>query len=310
MADFFLSQEPYTLHFPLRVKFQREKVVVSGMNDQFQADLIDVRNISRENDGNKYILAVICVFSKYGWLIPLSDKTATNVIEAFERVFTERLPLKLQTDAGTEFVNKKFRVFLRKRRVEYFITRSELKSSVVERFIRTVKNVLWRFFTAKRTLRYVDALPDITASYNETYHTTIGRAPASVNYENQEEVWRRMYGDDVRSRSTLAVGTFVRVSKVRPLFQKSALANYSNEIFVVEEAMAGNPPTYRLRDEAGEPIEGRFYREELQPVKQNEDRIYPVEAVLAVKGRGKRRRYLVKWKGYPAKFNSWVREFV
>lgn len=310
VADFLLSQDPYTLHFPLRRRFKRERVVVSGINDQFQADLLDVGNVHRENDGNKYILAVICVFSKYAWLLPLRDKTASSVIDAFQRVFAERLPLKLQTDAGTEFTNRKFHTFLHKHHVEHFITRSELKSSVVERFIRTMKNVLWRFFTANRTLRYIDSLSDLVSSYNETYHTAIGREPSAVNRENQEEVWQRLYGDDVRSQPTLATGTSVRISKVRPIFQKSALANYSDEIFVIEEALAGNPPTYRLRDGQGESIEGRFYREELQPVKEGFDRAYPVEAVLAVKGRGKKRRYLVKWKGYPTKFNSWVSGFV
>ncbi|GFW49824.1 uncharacterized transposon-derived protein F54H12.3 [Trichonephila clavipes] len=69
------------------------------MNQQYQADLVDMQSLSKFNDGYRYLLTCICVLSKYAWAIPLHDKNAKTVVSAFEQIFSERVPLKLQTDA-------------------------------------------------------------------------------------------------------------------------------------------------------------------------------------------------------------------
>ena len=66
----------------------------------------------------------------------------------FESIFQEgRKPAKLQTDAGTEFKNKTFQNFLKKENVHNFVTYSETKAQVVERFNRTLKQLMWHMFT-------------------------------------------------------------------------------------------------------------------------------------------------------------------
>ena len=136
------SQDTYTLHKPVRYKFPRRKVIVSGIGQQWQADLVDVSNLSQDNDNIKYLLTCIDVFSKQAWVVPLKDKTGTRLVKAFTSI-ADPLPTTLQTDKGTEFVNRKLQVWLKERNVHFFTTENEdIKASVVERFNRTLKSKL------------------------------------------------------------------------------------------------------------------------------------------------------------------------
>ena len=100
------SQDVYTLHKPVRYKFPRRKVIVAGPNQQWQADLVDVSRLSRHNQGNKFLLTCIDVFSKKAWVATLKDKTGSSLLKAFQSI-DHPLPKTLQTDKGTEFTNRK-----------------------------------------------------------------------------------------------------------------------------------------------------------------------------------------------------------
>ena len=91
--------------------------------------------------------------------------------EAFDVIFKlGRQPIRLQTDRGTEFTNRVFQKFLKENNVHFFTTyNDETKASIVERFNRTLKTKMWKYFTHRETLTYVDVLPDIVASYNHTF---------------------------------------------------------------------------------------------------------------------------------------------
>ena len=147
------SQDTYTLHKPVRYKFPRRKVIVSGPHQQWQADLVDVTNLSSENDGFKFLLTVIDVFSKKAWVIPLKDKKGSTILKAFKSI-PEQPPRNLHTDKGTEFINKYLKTWLEKHQVNFFHTENEdIKASIVERFNRTLKTKMWRYFTKNDTVR-------------------------------------------------------------------------------------------------------------------------------------------------------------
>ena len=94
------------LHIPIRRKFKRRRVLVNGIDRIWAADLVDMQAFSKFNRGVKYVLAVIDIFSKYGWLIPLKDKTGKSVASALEAIFKDRKPEKMWVDKGKEFYNK------------------------------------------------------------------------------------------------------------------------------------------------------------------------------------------------------------
>ena len=121
---------------------------------------MDMQAFSKFNWGIKYLLAVIDVFSKYGWLIPLKDKTGKSVASALKTIFKERKPEKMWIDEGKEFYNRHVKDL-----IELFCTENEEKSSVVERWIRTMKEKMWQYFSANSTNVYIDVLPDLVREY-------------------------------------------------------------------------------------------------------------------------------------------------
>uniref|UniRef100_A0A672IF46 Integrase catalytic domain-containing protein n=1 Tax=Salarias fasciatus TaxID=181472 RepID=A0A672IF46_SALFA len=272
VKDFLSSQDTYTLHKPARVHFPRNRVFVTRPLKQFQADLCDMRALADENDGYSYLLTVIDVFSKLAYVRALRKKTAAEVVSAFESVFREsKTPEKLQTDAGREFFNKSFKILMRKHNIVHFATASDLKACVVERFNRTLKTRMWRYFTAKNTRRYVEVLPDLVKSYNNTYHSSIKMRPVDVTKENTRRVFHNLYGTPTprdKSKQKLKVGfkvgDVVRISKLRGVFDKKYEQSFTDEVFTVSECIPRTPMVFKLKDFDGEVIEGSFYEQELQ----------------------------------------------
>ena len=250
-----MKQDTYTLHKPKRRHFRRNRVIVGGIDHQWQMDLADMQCMQKFNDGYRYLLVCIDVFSKYAWVVPLKNKTGLSLVEAFKIILASgRKPEKIITDQGTEFFNKHFKALLKEEDIELYNTYNETKASVVERLIRTLKTRMWRYFTAKKTMRYIDMLPDLVYSYK---------------------------------------------------FEKRYLPNFSKEIFMISKQVPRDPPVYKLKDYDGEELKGTFYDKELQKVIKSDD-VYEVEKILKKRGRGRNVQYLVKWLGYPNKFNSWV----
>ena len=113
------------------------------------------------------------------------------------------------------------------------------------------------------------------------------------------------YGDLKPKQPKLKVGDQVRLSKTRKVFGKSYLPGWSEELFVVAEAISGDPPYYKIKDLNNEMLEGTFYDAELQKVHKNNN-IFRIESILQKRRRNKQLEFLVKWLGYPETFNSWV----
>ena len=169
VVEWLSEQDAYTLHKPARRHFKRRCVIVSGPRQQWQADLVDLSNLKKDNDGMTFLLTVIDVFSKVAWCVPMKNKSAASLVAALDSTFSKGWPKTLQTDQGLEFLNKSVQALLQKHGIHHFSTHNaETKASVVERFNRTLKTRMWRYFTKHQTWRYVDVLRDLVQSYNNT----------------------------------------------------------------------------------------------------------------------------------------------
>jgi len=309
VTQWLSGQDAYTLHKPIRRKFKRRQVIVGSIDQQWEGDLIDLSSLKECNAGHTFVLTLIDVLSKYGWAVPLKNKSGAEIVRAMEGIFADRMPEVLHTDKGKEFVNVRVQTYLKEKGIDFFVTENDdIKAAIVERFNRTIKERMWRYFTANNTLTYIDVLPDLVKSYNETVHSSIKEKPANVNKDNQEKIWHTLFGTqvyDVKKRNKFQVGDYVRISKTRRQFAKGYLPKWTMEIFCIDEVRNTTPVTYTLKDENGEGIKGTFYETELQKVTKPE--VYRVEEIISTrKIPRKGLQYLVKWQGYPATFNSWI----
>ena len=312
VSDWFSGQLTYTLHKPVRYNFSTNKTIVLAIDDQWQADLVDLSSRAKDNDGYTFLLTVIDCFSKMAWVEPLYQKTATELLTVIKRILKKsgRKPKRLQTDKGKEFTNKLVQDFLREQNIHFFTTNGDKKSAIVERFNRTLKTRMFKYFTAKRTTRYIDILPELVEGYNNSYHRSIKMRPIDVKVDDEPVIRRRLYGG-MRKRSVKKykywIGDLVRISKARRVFEKGYLPSWTEETFIIYDRRHTQRPIYFIRDFEGENIEGAFYEEELQKVIGQE--IYRIEEVLKTKKvAGGKTLYLVKWEGWPSKFNSWVED--
>jgi len=308
--NYLSSKDAYTLHKPRRIRFPRRKTYSKGITDLYQIDLVDLSALSPFNDGMRYLLTCIDVFSKRAWAAPIGTKSARDVVDAFEKILSDRKCNMVQSDKGKEFLNAAFQSMLQSRGIHFYTSENDdLKASVVERFNRTLKTKMYRYFTHANTRRYVDVLDDLLHSYNNTYHRSIGMAPAEVGPHNEDRVRARLYPLKPKMfKWKYGVGNKVRIAMQRQPFRKGYLGEWSQEIFEIASRLPTTPVTYELRDLSGELIKGRFYEPEIQKVLKSDDENFDVDRILKTRKRGGKIEYLVSWKGYPDKFNSWVNE--
>lgn len=308
------NKEVYTMHRPIRKSFKRNQVIVSGKNDTIQMDLVDMSSLAKTNDGTKFILTCIDVFSKYAWAIPLKNKSANSVLDGIKQVIKDQSPNRIQTDEGKEFLNNMVKQYLGRNSIKLYVLNSEMKASIVERFNRTLKERMWRYFTYHQTYRYLDHLKDFVDSYNNTYHRSIKMTPNQVTEENENIVFQNLYGFDKQTgpeasiKFKYQIGDLVRLSKSKAIFEKGYTAKWTRELFKIYERIPRIPPVYKVIDTHPtnpDIVKGIFYEEELQKV-SNDDEVYYVEKVLRKRTKNGEKQEYVKWMGYPDKFNSWI----
>ena len=250
------------LHKPIINKFNKRKVYSQFKDNIWGVHLADMQSLSRKNKDIKYLLCAIDLFSKYAFVIPLKDKKGISIVNAFNKIIKQsnRKPNKIWADQGGEFYNNVFKKWLSDNDIIMYSTYNEGKSVVAERFIRTLKNELYKHMTATGKNVYYDVLDDVVNKYNNTKHSTIKMKPIDVKGNN-----KRVYIDERNEKdSRFKVGDRVRISKLKNIFAKRYTPNWSKEIFIVDKINDTVPYTYNLRDLHDEESVGSFYDRELQ----------------------------------------------
>ena len=127
------------------------------------ADLADMQLIRKFNKGFRFLFCVICIFSKYAWVVPLKDKSGVSIVNAFQKILKQpnRKPNKIWVDKGTEFYNSTFKKWLQGNDIAMYSTHNEGKSVVAERLNRTLKSKIYKYMTSISKNVYIDKLDDI-----------------------------------------------------------------------------------------------------------------------------------------------------
>ena len=265
ISEWLKSQPSYTLHRRVVKKFRRRKIIASGIDSIWQADLMDVSKTASSNNGIKFLLTVIDVVSKFAFVRPLTGKDSAQVANAFKDIIGgERKPKKLNTDQGREFLGLKFQQVLRDNNIGFYTSKDEIKCAIVERFNRTLRERIARYMTHKGDT-YINKLQEIVQAYNSSKHRSIGMAPKDVNKTNEDKVWNRLYGKQHRIKFEFEIGDTVRLSRLKSVFEKGSTQRWTTTLYTIVERRTTDPATYRVVDSlTSEPIIGWFYSQELQ----------------------------------------------
>lgn len=290
------------LHRPVRKNFIRRRVIMKGVDDVWQADLVEMQPYAIFNNGYRYLLVVIDTFSKYAWVKPCKTKNAKDVTTAFQSILKEgRAPKHLHTDNGKEFYNKDFKLLIDQYKINLYSTFSVMKASIVERLNRTLKERMWKLFSLQGSYKWQTILPKIVNDYNNTKHSKIKMKPVDVNKTDEQMLLNTVYSNiKIAGAGKIKIGDLVRISKYKGLFEKGYTPNWSTEIFRVIKIKITNPVTYLLEDLQNQPIAGGFYEYEVQKTKVSD--VYLVEKIIKRKGN----KAYVKWLGISSDQNSWI----
>lgn len=286
----------------------------------FKVDLADFQQLAKENDGYRYLLVGVDVLSRRCFAVPVKSKSSEDMQKGFEELFKQmpNLASEIYSDNGREFCSNEMRKYFEEKGIsQFFSQRGEQKAAVAERFIRTIKDRLYRYFSEKNTTRYLEAIPKIVEGLNNTVNSATGIAPNNVTPEMTKELWNRLYKDSLLPAQIMPkkprykAGDAVRMSKGKRIFDKrsdkkitedsisqilfSYWPRYTDEIFKVKHVIKGTPNYYTLEDQTLEPILGRLYEEELSKTRLDKDTSYRIEKILEER----RDRLLVKFIGYP-----------
>ena len=286
------------LHKPIIRKFKRRKVNFGNEpNEIWSADLIDLKKLKKYNNGFQYIINIIDLYSRYAWSIPIKNKTGKSIVEAFDSIRGSK-PKKLWVDNGSEFYNKIFKKWLNDNNIEMYSTFNEGKAVVIERFNRTLKNKMFKYFTVNGTYKYIDILSSLINEYNNKKHSSTKLSPKEL-YFNGKKNYLTKKKNKIPISYDFKIGDKVRISKFKKKFEKGYTPNWTEEIFIIYAINMTNPVTYLIKDLNNNPIKGSFYKQELQKTNQE---IFRISKVIRKKGQ----KAFVSWEGYGPEFNSWI----
>ena len=159
------------LHKPIIKKFKKRKVYSSFKDNIWSAHLADIQLMSKFNKIFRFLLCIIYIFSKCAWFVLLKDKKGLSIVNAFQSIFkkSNRKPNKIWVDKVSEFYNKSFKKWLQDNDIVMYSTNNEGKSVVDDRFIRTLRNKIYKYITSISKNVYIDKLDEIVNKYNNTY---------------------------------------------------------------------------------------------------------------------------------------------
>ena len=232
-------------------KFERKKVIVNYINEIHSTDLVDMSQYPKMNRGYKYIFTNIDIFSKYAYAFPLKSKKIQDIKSCFEKIFKKNKPTYIWSDKEPAFLSKEMQQFFKDNNVKIYHTNSHLKAVIIERFNRSLRELMMKEFVKNNNTVWYNILPKLIKIYNNRYHSTIKIKPIQVNKSNEKYIKENIYTYNKTSKNPkFKVNDLVRISlKRRNLFDKpSGNIKWSEELFKIHSINRSNVITYKIKD--------------------------------------------------------------
>lgn len=292
------------LFTPARRYYKRWAVQQKGLNDQMQCDLVILNQYGSQNKNHLYLLLCINIFSKKMYARPLKTRSSAEVTKKMSELIQEMPQFKLlQTDEEKAFLSKDFQSLLNKHNINHFYTHSTLKASIIERAIRTFRNMLFPRLHLLGKFNWIDIYKAVINDYNNKVHSKTRMAPNKVKKKHEKYLLSTIYKQTPSLKTPkFQIGEIVRVNINHRLFTKrSESINWSTKLYRIRSFKATTPHTYKLENiDDSSPVLGIFYSEELLRTKFPDT--YLIEKVL----KRKPGRIYVKFLNMDSTQNAWI----
>ena len=270
LGNFTMEDLSNELNKPTINKFPRKKVIVNHIDEIHSIDLVDMQQYSKMNKGYKYISTNIDIFSKIAYAYPIKSKKIQDIKPCFQKIFKKNKPKYIWSDKEPAFLSKEMQLFFKNNNVKIYHTNSHLKAVVIERFNRSLRELMTKEFVENNNTVYYNILPKLIKTYNNRYHSTIKMKPVEVNKSNEKYIKENIYTYNKTNKiPKFKIGDLVRISlKRRDIFDKpSSNIKWSEELFKIHSINRSNLITYKIKDLNGEIIDVIFYEKELKKPK-------------------------------------------
>lgn len=326
IRDALEETEAYTLHREYKQPAVHNPFYCYQRRQKFQADLIDVVSLAEDNNGVKYLLVIIDEFSRKVWVGPLTSKTGAATRESLKQWIDllsseedgwREKEKRFLSDAGKEFVNSMVNTLLVQHNFKQDTTKNIIHCGIAERVNKSLQQLIYKMLTDQGETEYVSKLPLVVQTYNNRAHRTLKNmspndADSKANEDRVRGIHTERYGkiNERRKRTTrFVVGDKVRVktyARGPSSARRSYLQQFHGEYFTIVEVKTRMPiPMYILKSmNTEDTIEGGFYANELSRVQGD---LFKIDKILKTEGQGENKRYLVRWKYFDPRWDSYVK---
>ena len=201
------------------------------------------------NKGFRYIFVIIDNFSKYLWAIPLKNKYSQTITEEFSNILSKskRMPLKIESDRGSEFYNSIFQILLKSKNIQHYSRFTDKGPSIAERVIRTIRNLLKKPVFEKGNADWLSELTSVIKQYNNTIHSSTKMTPIQASKKsNQELVHNNLKDKREVQKPKYKLGQLVRTADIKRVFSKGDSTNWSYKLYTITEVIHDAIPSYRI----------------------------------------------------------------
>ena len=291
-------------------------IYVYKKRELFQSDTVFFTNddLVKANDGYKYLFTTIDVFTKMAWIYPMKDNKCKTVMECFKDILIKcgKKPERLNSDRGSELICKQFEKYLKDNNIHHYLSYSERKCPVVERFNLSIQRILYKMMAKHNSLEWTKFIDPAMKIYLNRFHRTIKMSPVEAEKDRNQRQLRLTYFEKYRKAGLKArkakykTGDSVRIWKKRGTFHRGYMEDFTREHFIITKVLTNLPvPRYKLKDYNNENIVGSFFEDEL--VHFNPSEFYESEIIKKRKTKKRGLEYLVHYIGYPSSMDQWVK---
>lgn len=308
--------DSYVTHREYKRPSQFNPYFIHNRRKLVQSDLIDIMELSRFNNGIKYLLLIIEVFSRKIWVYPLKNKSGPFVRDALIQWLNSirrPYPEAFATDAGREFLNREVRDLLNSNNIRQENAVGTCKAAIAERANKSLQVLIYKYLSETQTKKYIDKLQDLVKTYNKRGHRTLdymspNEADLPRNEERVRGIHAARYAKIKKKDPKFTVGQIVRIkleSKALAPQSRAYKPQFKEEYFIIDEINTRLPiPMYKLKAmNNDEEIIGGFYSNELTAVRGDE---FKIEEILDERGDGPDREVLVRWMHFGPRWDSWI----